>query len=95
MLNIFTTVGAQVAEFMDEKIRNIKPEPIEVDECWTLVANKQAKGNTPDAGDFYAYLASGGETKLIASYVTGKREYESSDILILRDKSAAAKAPLR
>ena len=82
VLNILTTVGGQVADFMDEKIRNLMPEPIEVDECWTLVANKRAKGNRPDAGDFYAYLASGAQTKLIAAYVTGKREYQSSDILI-------------
>jgi IS1 family transposase len=82
VLNILVKAGATVADLMDEKIRNLKPEPVEVDECWTFVANHRMKGNTVATGDFYAYLASGAETKLIASYVTGKREYESSDVLI-------------
>jgi hypothetical protein len=76
VIHILETAGAHCAEFMDERLRNLKPEPVEVDECWTLVANKRAnaKGNTADTGDFYAYLASGAQTKLIISYLTGKRE---------------------
>jgi IS1 family transposase len=90
VLNILTTVGTHCAEFMDERLRNLKPEPIEIDECWTLVAHKRAKGNTPDSGDFYAYLASGKDSKLIASYITGKREYASGSDLVgdLRSRMA-------
>jgi len=54
------------------------------------VANKRAKGNSPDAGDFYAYLASGAETKLIIAYLTGKREHQSGDDLVSDLRSRVA-----
>jgi IS1 family transposase len=88
--NILRTVGQHCAEFMDEKIRNLKAEPVEVDECWTFVDHHRMKGNTPDAGDFYAYLASGRETKLILSYITGKRENESGADLVSDLRSRVA-----
>jgi transposase-like protein/IS1 family transposase len=82
VLNILRTAGEHCAQFMDDKIRNLKPEPVEVDECWSFVGHHRMKGNTPEKGDFYAYLASGRDTKLILSYITGKRDYEVSEDLI-------------
>jgi IS1 family transposase len=82
VINILKTAGSHCAEFMDSKVRNLKSEPIEVDECWTLVGHKRAKGNNPEKGDFYAYFASGAESKLIMSYTTGKRENQSGQDLI-------------
>ena len=90
VLNILKTVGSHCAEFMDDKLRNLKSEPVEVDECWTLVAHKRAKGNTPEGGDFYAYMASGKDTKLILSYITGKREYECGADLVSDLRSRVA-----
>jgi IS1 family transposase len=56
----------------------------------TSLANKRAKGNTPDSGDFYAYLASGAQTKLIISYLTGKREGASGNDLVSDLRSRVA-----
>ena len=44
-----------------------------------MVANKRRKGNTPTTGDFYAFLASGKESKLISSYYVGKRDHNAGD----------------
>jgi transposase-like protein/IS1 family transposase len=82
VLHILETVGEHCANFMEEKLRNLKSEPIEVDECWSFVANKRGKGNTSETGDFYAFLASGKRTKLIASYITGKRKNSDGAELI-------------
>jgi IS1 family transposase len=90
VLNILKTAGQHCAEFMDEKLRNLKSEPVEVDECWTFVDHHRMKGNTPSSGDFYAYLASGKESKLILSYVTGKREAECGSDLVSDLRSRVA-----
>ena len=79
VLKILETVGEQCAEMLDQKIRGLQPEPVEVDECWTMVEHKRRLGNTPTSGDFYALLASGKETRLIASWFVGKRNQESAD----------------
>lgn len=74
VLNILTTAGTHCAEFLDDKLRRLQGEPIEIDECWTTVAHKRGKGNTPLTGDFYTFLASGRDSKLIVSFITGKRD---------------------
>jgi IS1 family transposase len=90
VLNILKSAGEHCAQFMDDKLRNLKPEAIEVDECWTFVNNRRTKNNTPTTGDFYALLASGQNSKLVVSYMTGKRDHATANNLIsdLRSRSA-------
>ena len=76
VLHILVKAGEHCADLLDQKLLNLKPEPLEIDECWTFVKNKRALKNTPDAGDFYAFLASGKQSKLIFSYEVGKRTKE-------------------
>lgn len=73
LLHILCRTGEHCAELLDQKILNLKPEPLEIDECWTFVKNKRALRNDDDAGDFYAFLASGKNSKLILSYLVSKR----------------------
>ena len=47
VLKVLATVGEQCAEMLDQKICGLQPEPVEVDECWTMVEHKRALGNTP------------------------------------------------
>ena len=42
-----------------------------------MVANKRRKGNTATRGDFYTFLASGKNTKLICAHYTDKRTNEA------------------
>ena len=87
VLNVLTTAGSHCAEFLDDKLRNLKGEPLEIDECWTFVANKRGKGNTADTGDFYAFLASGQDSKLIVSFITGKRDDQTGSDFVCDIKS--------
>ncbi|MGA3284604.1 MAG: hypothetical protein ABSD57_09120 [Verrucomicrobiota bacterium] len=73
VLHILAKAGEHCADLLDQKILNLKPEPLEIDECWTFVKNKRALKNTDDAGDFYAFLASGKNSKLILSHLVAKR----------------------
>lgn len=83
VLHVLVQAGEHCAELLDQKILNLKPEPIEIDECWTFVKNKRALKNTVDAGDFYAFLASGKQSKLILSYLVGKRTQEVANDFML------------
>lgn len=79
VLNVLATTGRACAEMLDQKLINLKSEPLEIDECWTMVQNKRRKCNTPTRGDFYALLCSGKTTKLIASWYVGKRNFEAAN----------------
>ncbi len=83
ILGILRVAGEHCAELLDQKILHVKPEPLEIDECWTFVKNKRALKNTPDAGDFYAFLASGKQSKLIFSYLVDKRTNETAKDFML------------
>jgi IS1 family transposase len=87
VLRILASVGEHCADLLDQRIINIKPEPFEIDECWTFCKNKRAMRNTPEAGDFYAFLASGKETKLILSWAVGKRDKDTSDAFMVDIRS--------
>lgn len=78
VLNILRTAGIACARLQDKLARNLKPEPIEIDECWTMVCNKRALINNESRGDFYAFLASGMESKLVCSFAVGKRNDETA-----------------
>jgi IS1 family transposase len=83
VLHVLVKAGEHCADLLDQKIVNLKPEPLEIDECWTFVKNKRALKNTVDAGDFYAFLASGKQSKLVLSNVVGKRTKEvASDFML-------------
>src|SRR5580658_6421922 len=43
--------------------------------------------NTPEAGDFYAFLASGKETKLILSWAVGKRDQDTANYFMVDVRS--------
>lgn len=73
VLNILKTAGEHCTAFLDTRLHNLPGEPLEVDECWTFVSNKRNQGNTDITGDFYAFLASGQKTKLVVSFIVGKR----------------------
>jgi IS1 family transposase/transposase-like protein len=87
VLKILCVAGDRCADLLDQKILNVKPEPVEIDECWTFVKNKRAMRNTPEAGDFYAFLASGRDTKLILSWAIGKRDKDTADAFMVDVRS--------
>jgi IS1 family transposase len=68
-------VGEACAKIMDEKMRNLTCKQIEVDEIWGFIGAKQK--NAPRAGaygDVWTFIALDADTKLIPSFVVGKRD---------------------
>jgi len=68
-------VGAACKAIMDEKMRNLTCKQIEVDEIWGFVGAKQKNANrTGNYGDAWTFIALDADTKLIPSFVVGKRD---------------------
>jgi len=68
-------IGEACAKIMDEKMRDLNCKQIEVDEIWGFIGAKQKNANRNGAyGDVWTFIALDAETKLIPSYVVGKRD---------------------
>lgn len=71
-------IGQSCQELMDEKMRNLTLTNIEVDEIWGFIGKKKKNLKHGDdrnvLGDVWTWVALDSETKLIPSYVIGKRD---------------------
>jgi IS1 family transposase len=76
---VLTEVGDSCRQFLDEQMRNLKLRHIQVDEAWTFVAKKQSRLTTiereerGDIGDMYLWVAFDEDTKLVPTFILGKR----------------------
>lgn len=68
-------VGDACAKLMDEKLRNLQSRNIEVDEIWGFIgAKRKNAARTGHYGDVWTFVALDADTKLIPSFVVGKRD---------------------
>ena len=68
-------VGQACKAIMDEKMKNLTCQQIEVDEIWGFVGAKQKNASRAGAyGDVWTFIALDADTKLIPSFVVGKRD---------------------
>lgn len=86
-MNLMVKVGQKCREFLDGKMRNLSLNHLECDEIWTFCRKKQrklsgAEKDNPKLGDQYLYVALDLETKLIPSFVIGKRNKEVTEMFM-------------
>jgi IS1 family transposase len=68
-------VGQACKQIMDEKMRNLTCKQVEVDEIWGFIGAKQKNAKRAGAyGDVWTFIALDADTKLIPSFVVGKRD---------------------
>jgi IS1 family transposase len=68
-------VGNACKRIMDEKMRGLTCKQIEVDEIWGFIGAKQKNANrSGNFGDVWTFIALDADTKLIPSFVVGKRD---------------------
>src|SRR5271169_908310 len=68
-------VGKACQKIMDEKMRNLDCEHIEVDEIWGFIGAKRKNAARAGVyGDVWTFIALDAETKLIPSFIVGKRD---------------------
>jgi IS1 family transposase len=84
ILKLLVEVGSRCAQMLDEQIRGVKCTAIECDEIWTFITKKERRLTDddrllhPDYGDMYTFVAFDPDTKLVPSFVVGKRDGETA-----------------
>lgn len=83
-INLMVRVGAQCHAMLDRWMRNLTLRHLELDEIWTFVLKKQKRIRVTEddfrIGDQYLFIAIDEDTKLIPSFVVGKRNKETTDL---------------
>jgi IS1 family transposase len=68
-------VGDACKKIMDEKMRGLTCKQIEVDEIWGFIGAKRNNAKRAGAyGDVWTFIALDADTKLIPSFIVGKRD---------------------
>jgi IS1 family transposase len=78
---LLASTGGHCEKLLDEHMRNLRCKLIQCDEIWTYVAKKQRHVRLADPvefGDQWVFVALDAETKLIPSYLVGKRSAVST-----------------
>jgi IS1 family transposase len=88
-MHLMVNFGQACKRFMDARLRNLTLDHVEVDEIWTFVEKKQTrltadeKAERFDIGDVYLWTALDQRTKLVASFVVGKRSADNARKLMV------------
>lgn len=79
-------VGNACADYMDTRMRNLNCARLEADELWSFIAKKEANVMPGDYGkgygDAYTFVALDADTKLVPSFLVGRRDYVSTNLFI-------------
>ena len=75
IMNLGVRVGDACKKIMDEKMHGLTCRNVEIDEIWGFVGAKRKNANRVGAyGDVWTFIALDADTKLIPSFVVGKRD---------------------
>ena len=78
---LLVQVGDHCAEIMDSTMRNLRCQYVQADEIWCYVGKKDRhirKGDSPEMGSQWVFVAMDAETKLVPVYTVGKRTEETT-----------------
>lgn len=77
IMRLLVEVGTGCADLMDEKMRELPCRRVQVDEIWAYVRKKQRHMKATDdpkrVGDQWTFAAIDAETKLVPTFLVGKR----------------------
>jgi IS1 family transposase len=85
ILSLLVRVGNGCAALLNERMRDLPCERLEIDELWSFVQKKQRhvkEGDPASFGDTWTYVAIDAETKLVPCFLTGKRNVETTNAFI-------------
>ena len=83
---LLTRMGDGCAALLDETMRDLPCERLEIDELWAFVGKKQRNVRQRDdvarVGDTWTYVAIDAETKLVPTFMVGKRDKATTDAFV-------------
>jgi hypothetical protein len=78
IMRLGARVGQTCAQLLDQKMRGLNCSRIEIDELWGFIGKKQARASQQDRriglGDAWTFLSIDPATKLMPSFLVGKRD---------------------
>lgn len=83
IMRLLVSVGDKCTEMLDSHLKGFHSKLIEVDEIWTFCGKKERRLTNEEKlnlelGDQYVFVALDAETKLVPSYLVGKRDGETA-----------------
>ena len=87
ILNLMTTAATNARRVLDARVRGVRARYVQSDEIWCYVGKKARhirKSDPAEIGDQWVFVAMDAETKLVPSFVIGKRTRETT-VAFLRD----------
>jgi IS1 family transposase len=86
IMRLGVRVGEGCANVLDQKMRGLNCAAIEVDEIWGFIGKKQANASLSERakgfGDVWTFLSIDPQSKIIPSFVVGKRDLYHSTIFM-------------
>jgi IS1 family transposase len=75
IMSLGVRVGTACKKIMDEKMRNLPCQQVQVDEIWGFIGAKRNRARAAGVyGDVWTFIALDADTKLIPSFIVGKRD---------------------
>jgi IS1 family transposase len=75
VMRLGVRIGEGCAKIHDEKMRGLSTKNIEVDEIWGFIGAKRKNAQrTGNYGDVWTFIALDSDSKLIPSFIVGKRD---------------------
>ena len=85
IMQLLLKAGERCKILMDSRLRHLTIQHLQIDEIWTYVQKKRArvrKGDSPELGDQWVFVAIDADTKLIPAFHVGKRHLEDTRIFL-------------
>ena len=82
IMRLTRRVAKGAERLLDESIRKVRCERLELDEVWAFVGKKRNHVRRSDdpkrVGDFWTWVALDPDTKLVPAYTVGKRDWRTA-----------------
>ena len=86
IMRLMVRAGDGAKKLMDEKLRHIIANQIQIDEIWGYVGKKEKhvteEENSEQIGDMWTFVAIDADTKLVPSFLVGKRTRENAEAFL-------------
>jgi len=82
---LLVRVGAGCADLLDSMMRDLPCKRLELDELWAFVGKKQRqvkKDDDASLGDCWTYVAICADTKIVPSFLVGKRDRANTNSFV-------------
>ncbi len=85
IMRLGVKVGQGCATVLDQKMRNLSCQNLQVDEIWGFIGKKERRvraEDNPELGDVWTFCAIDADTKLVPSFKVGKRDAETANAFV-------------